>query len=167
VGIVIERQLNTRTIATGLSLLALIEFVLVGVVLGNAGWPVVGVVVAGLATLVVLGCALMSWRVVVRVVRNDHGASDLDIVYGVVPHITQRFASPSIEAARVDEINAWRSGGIGYRGSLRILKKAALNTRSGPALVLSLSGSRTFLVTVDDPQDFVDALGVASSEPQP
>jgi hypothetical protein len=43
--------------------------------------------------------------------------------------------------------------GWGYRGSLRLFRKAAWVLRSGPALELDLTGERRFVVTVDDAEE--------------
>ena len=43
-------------------------------------------------------------------------------------------------------------GGWGYRGSLALVKKAAIVLRAGPGLRLDLLNGRTFVVTIDDPQ---------------
>ena len=51
-----------------------------------------------------------------------------------------------------------QTGGWGYRGSLRLFKRAALVTRRGEALELTLTRKRRFIVTVDDPAVFVAAL---------
>lgn len=58
-----------------------------------------------------------------------------------------------IEAARAVDCKPLHWGyasGWGYRGSLRLLGKAAWVLRGGDALELDLTGDRRFLVTVDD-----------------
>jgi hypothetical protein len=49
-------------------------------------------------------------------------------------------------------------GGWGYRGSLKLLRQAAVVTRGGDALDVRLTGKRRFIVTVDSPEDFIHAL---------
>lgn len=53
------------------------------------------------------------------------------------------------EVAAID-VRPAQYGGWGYRGSLRLLDKAAVNLRSGPGLRLELTGGKVFVVTVDD-----------------
>jgi len=97
----------------------------------------------------------------VRVVEDSRGRS-LSILYGPGGLVRQRFASGEILTATCEQLSPLKSGGWGYRGSLRFFKRAALVTRRGEALVLSLDGGRTFSVTVDGPDDFVRALGAAA-----
>jgi hypothetical protein len=42
-------------------------------------------------------------------------------------------------------------GGWGYRGSLKLMKQAAVVLRAGPGLRLDMTGGRVFVVTIDDP----------------
>jgi hypothetical protein len=51
-------------------------------------------------------------------------------------------------------------GGWGYRGSLKLFRRAALATRRGEALEIQLIGKRRFIVTVDNPEDYVAALNI-------
>jgi hypothetical protein len=53
-------------------------------------------------------------------------------------------------------------GGWGYRGSLKLFRRAAVVTRLGEALQVDLTGARRFCVSVDDPAAFVAALDGAS-----
>lgn len=53
-----------------------------------------------------------------------------------------------VEAIEVDPM---RYGGWGYRGSLALLGRAAVNLRRGPGLRFALRGDRVFVVTVDEP----------------
>jgi hypothetical protein len=48
------------------------------------------------------------------------------------------------------EVDPRRYGGWGYRGSLRLYRRAALNLRKGAGLRLELHDGRVFVVTVDD-----------------
>jgi hypothetical protein len=57
----------------------------------------------------------------------------------------------------IDDIAPLRYGGWGYRGSLRLYRRAALVLRRGPGLRVKLRDGRVFVVTVDDPQGAVAA----------
>ncbi|HEV2373500.1 MAG TPA: hypothetical protein VGS19_15165 [Streptosporangiaceae bacterium] len=58
----------------------------------------------------------------------------------------------AIREIELVNVDPRKSGGWGYRGSLRFGKAAALNVRQGPGLRLKLDGGRRFLITVDDPE---------------
>ncbi|HEY2577822.1 MAG TPA: hypothetical protein VGI74_16065 [Streptosporangiaceae bacterium] len=63
-----------------------------------------------------------------------------------------RIPVPAIHEVELVTVDPPKSGGWGYRGSLRWQKAAALNVRRGPGLRLKLDGGRRFLITVDDPE---------------
>ena len=63
-----------------------------------------------------------------------------------------------IESATAESINPLKWGGYGYRGSMRLFKRAALLLRKGEALRLTLENGRTLLITVDDAEGAVAAL---------
>src|SRR5579863_818821 len=69
-----------------------------------------------------------------------------------------RLPIPSIRAVELANVDPPKSGGWGYRGSLRWQKAAALNVRRGPGLRLKLDGGRRFLITVDDPEGAAEVL---------
>ncbi len=50
----------------------------------------------------------------------------------------------------VPDLRPVRYGGWGYRGSLRLLKKAAVMLRRGPGVIFALSRDRRYIITVDD-----------------
>jgi hypothetical protein len=73
-----------------------------------------------------------------------------------------------IEAVRmVDHRTAgWGiAAGWGYRGSLRLFRRAAWVVRSGPALELDLRGRRRFTITVDDAATAADLLHARLATP--
>lgn len=158
--IVIEQRLRTTWLAT----------VLGGVMLLVAGAGVAVAVSApgswaGLAFVVVVVLAGLSWafflalRVVVRIVEAPEGRA-LEVVYGPNGAVRQYFDHATLLSARVRQLSTLRFGGWGYRGSLRLFRWAAFVTRGGDALEIQLSRGRRFLVTVDEPQDFVTALAL-------
>jgi hypothetical protein len=163
--IVLEQRLRTANpaITLGLvaSLLANVAVIFVDTS-HNRSMPALalGVVIAVFILIGVL--FVVSLRVDVRVVQESHGRS-LAVLYGPGGLVRQRFTSGEILAAKCEPLSPLKSGGWGYRGSLRFFKRAALVTRRGDALVLSLTGERTFYVTVDAPDDFVRALEVAAA----
>jgi hypothetical protein len=63
-----------------------------------------------------------------------------------------------IESVDATNIVPARWGGWGYRGSLRVLKVAAVVLRKGDGLVLNLRGGKRFAVTVDHAVDGANAL---------
>jgi hypothetical protein len=123
------------------------------------GWttPWIAVVIIGAVLGAMAVLALGSWRIIVRVLDGASGRS-LEILYGPGPLVRQMFRPEQILGANAQRLSFGQMGGWGYRGSLRLFKYAALSTRSGDALMLSLVGGRRFVVTVDEPEAFAAAL---------
>ena len=75
-------------------------------------------------------------------------------------HLRTRFALPLIRVAiplaeverleHVPDLRPVRYGGWGYRGSLRLLKRAAVILRRGDGVIFALTRERRYIVTVDD-----------------
>jgi hypothetical protein len=75
-------------------------------------------------------------------------------------HLRTRFAGPivrvSIPLAQIErleyvpDLRPVRYGGWGYRGSLRLLKRAAVILRRGEGVIFALTGDRRYILTVDD-----------------
>jgi hypothetical protein len=105
---------------------------------------------------------LMFLRIVVRVVETPNGRS-LEVLYGHGGFVRQVFGPDKLVAAYARNFSYMQMGGWGYRGSVRLLRQAALATRRGDALELQLKKGRRFIVTVDNPADFVAALGLKTS----
>ena len=63
-----------------------------------------------------------------------------------------------IESAEVSDIRPMSWGGWGYRGNLKMFKRAAIIMRSGPGVRLQLTEGRVFVMTVDHPEQAVEAL---------
>ena len=158
--VIIEERLKT----TGLSvILGIVLLLVVGIdvtlanTLNGGSAPIVAQVVLYGALLLLILIFLISFRVVVRVVKTPTGRS-LVVVYGVGGLVRQSFDADQITSASAREFSLLQMGGWGYRGSLKLMRRAALVTRRGEALELLLSGDRRFIVTVDKPEDFVAAL---------
>jgi hypothetical protein len=164
--IVLEQRLRTRALAL-LLFLFLVLFLVVSITLiatsKSGSLPVVLYVVE---TVVPLGLAvgtLMFVRIVVRVVDTPKGRA-LEVLYGHRGFVRQVFGPDELVAAHARHYSFMQMGGWGYRGSIRLLRRAALATRRGDALDLELTRKRRFIVTVDDPADFVAALGLPVAE---
>jgi hypothetical protein len=75
-------------------------------------------------------------------------------------HLRTHFAGPvvrvSIPLAEIErlefvpDLRPVRYGGWGYRGSLHLLKRAAVILRRGEGVIFALTGNRRFIVTVVD-----------------
>ncbi len=150
--IVIEERLVTRWLV-GVLALACATIPLGGRILRRSRWR------QGLALGVLAAAAALLMRVVVRVVEGPEGRA-LEIVYGN-GIIRQSIAASEMERVDTVSVAPWRWGGWGYRGSMRLLGRAALVTRGGPALRVTLRNGRRFEVTVDEPDAFVEALRAA------
>jgi hypothetical protein len=77
-----------------------------------------------------------------------------------------RWHRPSVHIALEDidqvtalDVRPLRWGGWGYRGSLRLFRRAAWIVRAGPGLRLDLRDGRRFVVTVDEALAGAAALG--------
>lgn len=101
------------------------------------------------------------WRVIVRVVETPEGRA-LEVLYGPGGFVRQIFEHDELEEAYARDFSFAQMGGWGYRGSLRLLRQAALVTRRGEALELILRGKRRFIVTVNEPEEFVEALHLSN-----
>ena len=109
------------------------------------------------SAVVVAVVAVLASRIVARVVQTADGRR-FEVVYGPGGMIRQSFDATDIEHAQATSLSLLRTGGWGYRGSLALLRRAAVVTRSGVALRLDLSQGRRFAITVDDPTSFAEAL---------
>jgi hypothetical protein len=158
--IVLEQRLRSGGVAATVGAIAFV-FVLVSTIFvesdSTSSFPVWGLVLE-LVVLMVLGVVILLFlRVVVRVVQSERGRG-LEIVYGPRGVVRQVFQPADVEGAYARHLSFAEMGGWGYRGSLRLIRRAALVTRRGDALELQLSRQRRFIVTVDRPDDFVSAL---------
>ena len=132
-------------------------FVVLGLALGVEGWilalvmsadvPHVPYVVAGLHVFVMVAMMLV---VRIRVSVDRRG---LGIRYGWLGWPHQRIAMERIVSAAAFDLVPMEHGGWGYRGSLRLLGRAAVVIRGGMALRLDLVGGKRLSVTVDDAEN--------------
>jgi hypothetical protein len=99
-----------------------------------------------LAVHVVVFAALEFFSVI-RVTIDSRG---LAVRYGHLGLWKRRVPLAHIAAAQALKLDALEHGGWGYRGGLRLFKKAAIVVRSGDAIRLELRGGRQLFVTVDD-----------------
>ena len=138
-----ERAVWTRTLRVpwvgGLGLL-LILLALAGMVARLApGSFALPMLLAGLVTL-------SFSRVRARADREG-----LQVRYGWLPWPRTKLPIEAIESASAIEVNPLQWGGWGYRGSLKLAKRAAVVLRRGPGLRLDLSDGSVFVITVEDP----------------
>jgi hypothetical protein len=128
----------------------------------EARWAVpvaLGVVAFGVGLSLLVGVALpaaVSVAAAIAIVQFRHIAVTVDET-----HLRTAFAWPGFIRVRipladierleyVPDLRPVRYGGWGYRGSLRLLKKAAVVLRRGPGVIFALTGERRYIVTVDD-----------------
>jgi len=164
--IVIEQRLRTRALALVLFLVLILFLVVSITLIGTSKSDSLPVTLYVVETLVPLGLVvgiLMFLRVVVRVVETPKGRA-LEVLYGQRGFVRQVFGPDRLVTAHARHYSFMQMGGWGYRGSVRLLRRAALATRRGDALELQLKGNRRFIVTVDGPADFVAALELPSVE---
>lgn len=101
--------------------------------------------VIGLAAVAGLVALLSS----VRVSAGQHG---LRVRPGLVPWPAVVLPLDRIERVAAIDVRPLQWGGWGYRGSLRLLRRAAWVVRRGPGLRVDLRDGGVFVVTVDDPE---------------
>ena len=122
-------------------------------------WPVllVALVPAAWPALITALCGalfVLPFRRIEVVVAE----AGVQVAYGDGGWIRQRFGLERIDGASVEPASAWWRGGLGYRGSLRLLRWARSSNRAGPCLHLRLDGDRSFIVSVDAPDAALGAL---------
>jgi hypothetical protein len=83
-------------------------------------------------------------------VRVTAGAHGLKVRSGAAPWPAVRIPLDRIARVRAMEVKPSEWGGWGYRGSLRLLRRAAWVLRRGDGIVVDLRDGRRFAVTVDD-----------------
>jgi len=120
---------------------ALTLAVLISVAVVGAPW----FAVAALALSTVATLAFASIRV-----RADQ--KGLHVSYGRLPWPRTQLAIEEIATASVIDVRPMEWGGWGYRGSLKLLDKAAVVHRAGPGLRVDLHNGKTFAVTLDNPE---------------
>ncbi len=151
--IVIEERLRTGRLVA----LLLAVCVATGIVPRRRRWFPASRTKTAFSAVVVAVVAVLASRIVARVVQTADGRR-FEVVYGPGGMIRQSFDATDIEHAQATSLSLLRTGGWGYRGSLALLRRAAVVTRSGDALRLDLSQGRRFAITVDDPTSFAEAL---------
>lgn len=98
---------------------------------------------------------VMSFFVSVRVTVGAHG---LRARSGLVPWPSIHLPLDRITAADEIDVRPRSWGGWGYRGSVRVLRRAAWLLRAGPGIKLTLTDGRVFVVTVDKADEGVAVL---------
>jgi hypothetical protein len=121
-----------------LSLAGLAALIVVVAIAGRSPEALIGV-----AALAVAAVAT-SW---IRVSVDWRG---LRIRYGPLPWPVTKIPLDSIRQADRIDLNPREWGGWGYRGSRKLLGRAAVVLRGGDAIRLALADSSVFAVTVDD-----------------
>ena len=108
-------------------------------------WSLRSVIMAVAA--VVVGLLMVQFRRITITVDDTH----LRTAFAWPGFIRVRIPLAEIERLEyVPDLRPVRYGGWGYRGSLRVLKKAAVVLRRGPGVIFALTGNRRYIVTVDD-----------------
>jgi hypothetical protein len=164
--IVIEQRLRSGGLVLAIAGVMAIFFIVAIFLSGtvNKGLIPTTSLVVLVVVFVGLSAALLLFnRIIVRVVDTPKGRS-LEIVYGPGGLVRQVFSSENLVSAVARNLSFMQMGGYGYRGSVKILRRAALVTRQGDALEVQLAGKRRFIVTVDQPADFVTALDLPTAQ---
>ena len=119
----------------------------VGVVLFGVGLSLLVQVPLPAVVAVVVSVVVVQFRRITVTVDKTH----LRTAFGSPGWVRVRIPLADIERLEyVPDLRPVRYGGWGYRGSLRLLKKAAVILRRGPGVIFALRGDRRYIVTVDD-----------------
>jgi hypothetical protein len=116
---------------------------------------------AGLAagTVAALVISLLFTRARIQAVQTPRG-TDLVILYGPTGWPRQRFAASAIESVSCeDDIQPRQWGGWGYRGSLRLFRRAGLISRRGEGIVVKMRTGAVLAITLDDAAAFAHQFG--------
>lgn len=101
-----------------------------------------------LGVLVLAGVACMS----LASIHVTADARGLTVKYGVLPWPATNIAVDRIASASVIDVRPTEWGGWGYRGTLTLMRQAAVVLRAGPGIRVDLVDGRVFVVTVDNPE---------------
>ena len=127
----------------------------VGVVLFGVGLSLLVQVPLPAAVAVVVSVVVVQFRRITVTVDNTH----LRTAFGWPGWVRVRIPLSDIERLEyVPDLRPVRYGGWGYRGSLRLLKKAAVILRRGPGVIFALTGDRRYIVTVDDAETLAEVV---------
>jgi hypothetical protein len=119
----------------------------VGVVLFGVGLSLLVQVPLPAVVAVMVSVVVVQFRHITVTVDTTH----LRTAFGSPGWVRVRIPLADIERLEyVADLRPVRYGGWGYRGSLRLLKKAAVILRRGPGVIFALRGERRYVVTVDD-----------------
>ena len=127
----------------------------------SAKWPLVlGLAILPVGLVLLLITELWIGLVTVGVsilmtffgrIRVTADRSGLRVGYGLFGWPRTSVPLSRIAAARAIDIHPPDWGGWGYRGSLTVMRRAAVVLRAGPGIRLDLHGGRVFAVTIDNP----------------
>ena len=136
-----ERVFWTATLSARWPLLLGLAILVLGLVLLLVTELWIGLVMLGISIL-------MSFFGRIRVTADRSG---LRVGYGLFGWPRTSVPLRRIAAARAIDIHPSEWGGWGYRGSLTVMRRAAVVLRAGPGIRVDLHDGRVFAVTVDDP----------------
>lgn len=137
---------------------------------GCSRWPIavigvvgVGLVAAGVVTgaILVAAVGLSVGLLAEAFLRIEVSLDDthLRTAFGLLRWPVVRIPLAEIERLEyVADLRPARYGGWGYRGSLTLLKRAAVILRRGEGVIFALTGGRRFIVTVDDAESLARAV---------
>ena len=127
----------------------------------SAGWPtllgllvlVVALSLVGFTELWIAAALLVPAIAIITLsrIRVTADRSGLQVRYGFLGWPRTSVPLRRIATAQAIDIRPSEWGGWGYRGSLTLMKRAAVVLRAGPGIRLDLHDGKVFVVTIDDP----------------
>jgi len=138
-------------------------------------FPVAALIISGLVVLfapdvpTLLGVALLVAgfaALSLATIGVTAGPTGVRVKYGVLPWPATTIDIDDIASASVVDVRPKDWGGWGYRGTLKMMGKAAVVLQAGPGLRLDLNDGRTFVVTIDNPETPAAVLNTELSRQQ-
>lgn len=142
----------------------------------HAGWPLLVGLIALLIAITVsqlihlwFGIILLLPTIVVIslsricVTANQSG---LYVHYGFIGWPRTSISLHHISRIQVIDVKPKEWGGWGYRGSLTVMKQAAVVLRAGPGIRVDFRDGRIFVVTIDNPYTLIQILETKISKKQ-
>ena len=132
-------------------------FIVIGALVALVVTQLTELLVVMILLVIAMGLAAFSR---IRVTADRSG---LQVLYGFFGWPRTSVPIHCIATAQAIDIRPADWGGWGYRGSLTLMKRAAVVLRAGPGIRLDLHDGKIFAVTIDDPENPVRLLNAEVS----
>jgi hypothetical protein len=148
----------TGTVSSRFAVPTAAVFAVIGIIMSIALAPILtwaGSIACGALVVVAGICVLAVYKI--RATVSDTGLTIEYFPFLGCP--TTRINASEIQSVEAIHAEPREHAGWGYRGSIRLYGRAALNLRRGPGIALTLTKDRSFVLTIDDADGATGALG--------